>query len=111
MARRGVQLDSAHNSLYRSLGVSSRAGNGSPVETVDTRQQETIDNDHSVDLLVGLSLRRSETADARPSLLREVGVVAGNSGFGSGETIITEQIETIDGDRSIEALLIQSLIG
>jgi hypothetical protein len=43
--------------------------------------------------------------------LREVGVVAGNSGFGSGETIITEQIETIDGDRSIEALLIQSLIG
>ena len=81
------------------------------METVDTRQQETIDNDHSVDLFVGPSLRRRDTADARPSLFQKVGVVAGNSGYGSGETVITEEIETIDGDRSLEALLTQSLIG
>jgi hypothetical protein len=31
-----------------------------PVETIDTRQQETIDNDRAFDLLIDISLRGTQ---------------------------------------------------
>jgi hypothetical protein len=42
--------------MYGSLAVLARSVTGPCVETVDTRQQETIDNDRAFDLLVATSL-------------------------------------------------------
>ena len=39
-------------SLYRSLAVPAHSAAGALVETIDTRQQETIDNDRAFDLLI-----------------------------------------------------------
>lgn len=60
MARRDVRFDSSGTSLYRYLAVPARSGGEASVETVDTRQQETIDNDRAFDLLVDLSLRGTQ---------------------------------------------------
>jgi len=46
--------------LYRSLAVPARRAGEPSVETVDTRQQETIDNDRAFDLLIDVSLRGTE---------------------------------------------------
>jgi hypothetical protein len=43
--------------LYRLLAVLARRADESSVETVDTRQQETIDNDRAFDLLIDIGLR------------------------------------------------------
>jgi len=54
----------------------------------------------------------NDTADARPSLYQALGQNASRGpGLGNGETIVTEQVETVDGDRSIDLLLTSSLIG
>ena len=48
----------------------------------------------------------NDTIDDRRSLYRALGALgANNPGFGDGETIVTERVETVDGDRMIEALL------
>jgi hypothetical protein len=53
----------------------------------------------------------NDTADARPSLYQALSAqVSSRPGLGNGETIVTEQVETIDGDRSIDVLLTSSLI-
>lgn len=47
----------------------------------------------------------------RASLYRALSTqVVGPSGLRFGETVVTEQVETVDGDRSIEWLLDASLI-
>jgi hypothetical protein len=54
----------------------------------------------------------NDTADARPSLYQALSAkVSRGPGLGNGETIVTEQVETVDGDRSIDPLLTSSLIG
>ena len=54
----------------------------------------------------------NESADARPSLYQALSAqLSRGPGLGNGETIVTEQVETIDGDRSIDLLLTSSLIG
>lgn len=54
MERRDSLLDGSSASLYRSLAVAPRCAAEPPVETIDTRQQETIDNDRAFDLLIGV---------------------------------------------------------
>jgi hypothetical protein len=54
----------------------------------------------------------NDAADARPSLYRALSThVSPGPELGNGETIVTEQVETVDGDRSIDMLLTSSLIG
>ena len=60
MARRDVPFDSSRTSLYRALAVPARSSGEVSVETVDTRQQETIDNDRAFDLLIDISLRGTQ---------------------------------------------------
>jgi hypothetical protein len=57
VTRRDFQFESSRTSLYRSLAVPARRADESSVETVDTRQQETIDNDRAFDLLIDLSFQ------------------------------------------------------
>ena len=48
----------------------------------------------------------------RASLYRSLGTrAADRPGIRHGETVVTESVETVDGDRSIEWLLDASLIG
>jgi hypothetical protein len=50
--------------------------------------------------------------DNAPSLYQTLGArVSPAPGFGKGETVLTEQVETVDGDRAIEPLLAAFLIG
>lgn len=52
-----------------------------------------------------------DSADSRTSLYRALSTRAvARPGLRYGETIVTEQVETVDGDRSIEWLLDASLI-
>lgn len=60
MARRASPFDWSRTSLYGALAVSARRAEESSVETVDTRQQETIDNDRAFDLLIDISLRGTQ---------------------------------------------------
>ena len=60
MANLDFPRDWSGASIYRSLGVTARRAGESPVETVDTRQQETVDNDRAFDLLIDISLRRTQ---------------------------------------------------
>ena len=54
----------------------------------------------------------NDTADDRPSLYRALSAQGSRGpGLGKGETIVTEQVETVDGDRSIDVILCSSLIG
>ena len=57
MASRDCPIDASRTSLYRLLAVLARRADESSVETVDTRQQETIDNDRAFDLLIDIGLR------------------------------------------------------
>lgn len=52
MARRDFPVDRSAASLYQSLAVPTRCAAERPFETVNTRQQETIDNDRAFDLLI-----------------------------------------------------------
>jgi len=54
----------------------------------------------------------NDAADVRPSLYQALGAeVCRGPGLGNRETIVTEQVETVDGDRSIDVLLTSSLLG
>ncbi|MGO8869899.1 MAG: hypothetical protein ACLQPH_00590 [Acidimicrobiales bacterium] len=53
-----------------------------------------------------------DAAVARRSLYQALGALGPHDpGLGNGETIVTEAVETVDGDRMIEVLLTLSLIG
>ena len=52
MVRTGAGGRESPESLYLSLAVSARLSIEGTVETVETKQQETIDNDRSFDLLL-----------------------------------------------------------
>ena len=53
-----------------------------------------------------------DTIDDRSSLYRALSAqVLHSPAFGDGETIVTERVETVDGDRSIDMLLTSPLIG
>jgi hypothetical protein len=53
----------------------------------------------------------NSTVDPPSSLYLVLGALVANSrGLGMGETVVTEQVETVDGDRTIEFFLSPSLI-